>query len=292
MTIELGTADVDDLGGLLTTLGEWQRDEAPLQLHPGDVAWYWRFGAVTTAASVRTWHRDGRLVALGLLDGPRMLRVAFAPGEAADAALADQMAQDIALSERGVLPSGQVALEVPTGALVHEVLGEYGWQVDEPWTPLRRDLTEPLPRPGVRVETVDRGRVSDRTAVQRAVFGGSTFTDDRWRTMAAGPGYADARCLVAYDEDDVAVAAVTVWSAGPGRPGLIEPMGVHPEHRGRGYGTAITLAGAAALRDLGSSSALVCTPTSNAGGVATYVAAGFRAQPQRFDRRRDAEPDV
>ena len=286
MTTDLSTANVDDLGVLLATLGEWQRDDLPLQLHPGDVAWYWRFGAETTAASLRTWHRDGRLVALGLLDGPRMLRVAFAPGGAGDAELARRMAQDIALPERDVLPAGEATLEVPTGALVHEALGEYGWQVDEPWTPLRRDLAEPVPETGVRIETVGDERVSDRTVVQRAAFGASTFTDDRWLTMAAGPGYARARCLVAYDEDDDAVATVTVWSAGAGRPGLIEPMGVHPDYRGRGYGTAITLAGAAALRELGSCSALVCTPSSNVGGVATYVAAGFVPQVQRYDRRR------
>lgn len=286
MTIELCTVGAGDLGELLAMLGEWQRDESPLQLHPGDVAWYWRFGAATLAASVRTWRRDGRVIALGLLDGPRMLRVAFAPGSGGDGELARRMAEDIALPERNVLPAGEASLEVPTGALVHAVLGEYDWQVDEPWTPLRRDLTDPVPGTGVRIETVGRERVADRTAVQRASFGGSTFTDNRWQTMADGPGYADARCLVGYDPHGAPVAAVTVWSAGLGKPGLIEPMGVHPDHRGHGYGTAITLAGAAALRKLGSSSALVCTPTSNVGGVATYVAAGFEPGPERHDRHR------
>lgn len=93
----------------------------------------------------------------------------------------------------------------------------------------------------MRVEAVGPERAHERAAVQRAAFGGSTFTDERWHAMAAGPLYPDARCLVAYDDAGAAVAAVTVWSAGPGRPGLIEPMGVHPEHRGRGYGTAITV---------------------------------------------------
>jgi GNAT superfamily N-acetyltransferase len=63
--------------------------------------------------------------------------------------------------------------------------------------------------------------------------------------------YADARCLVAYDDQDNAVAAVTVWSAGPGKPGLLEPMGVHQDHRGHRYGTAISVAAAAALQQLG-----------------------------------------
>jgi ribosomal protein S18 acetylase RimI-like enzyme len=116
----------------------------------------------------------------------------------------------------------------------------------------------------------------------------STFTDERWHAMAAGSPYADARCLVAYDDHGNAVAAVTVWSAGPGKPGLIEPMGVHREHRGHGYGKAITVAAAAALQELGSSSAIVCTPSVNAGAVATYKSAGFQQLPEIRDKYRDA----
>jgi ribosomal protein S18 acetylase RimI-like enzyme len=124
--------------------------------------------------------------------------------------------------------------------------------------------------------------------VHRASFDSSTFTDERWSTMAAGAPYADARCLVAYDDHDAAVAAVTVWSAGRGRPGLLEPMGVHPDHRGSGWGRAICLAAAGALRELGSSSAQVCTRSANVGGVATYRSAGFQALPERRDRYRDS----
>ena len=142
-------------------------------------------------------------------------------------------------------------VEAPAGALVQDLLLEDGWNTDEPWTPLRRDLTEPVQDPGVRIEVIGPEQAHVRAAVQRASFDGSTFTDERWHAMAAGPPYADARCLVAYDDQGNAVAAVTVWSAGPGRPGLLEPMGVHREHRGRGYGKAITVAAAAALRGAG-----------------------------------------
>ena len=127
-----------------------------------------------------------------------------------------------------------------------------------------------------------------RAAVQRAAFDRSTFTDDRWHAMAAGLPYTAARCLVAYDERDNAVAAATAWSAGPGRPGLLEPVGVQREHRGHGYGTAITVAAAAALRELGSSTATVCTESSNASAVATYKSAGFRQLPEVRDLCRGA----
>ena len=106
--------------------------------------------------------------------------------------------------------------------------------------------------------------------------------------MAESPAYADARCLVGFHGDS-AVAAVTVWSAGPGRPGLLEPMGVHRDHRGHGYGRSICLAAAGALREMGASSAVVCTPSANVGAVATYESAGFISLGPVRDFRRAVE---
>ncbi len=288
MGIVLSRPRVDGLGQVVSVLGEWQCEEAPLQLHPGDVGWFWRFGAQATAAAVRTWSRDGRIVAVGLLDGPDLARLTTAPEVFRDEELARRIAGDLADPERGVLPAGKVYVEAPTGALVRDVLSEAGWATDAPWAPLRFDLTEPVKDPGVRIEVTGPGRAHVRTAVHRASFGSQKFTDDKWHAMAAGPAYAEARCLVAHDDQDNAVAAVTVWSAGPGRPGLLEPMGAHPDHRGRGHGRAICVAAAAELQRLGASSALVCTPKSNTAGTATYESAGFRRLPERLDLARGA----
>jgi ribosomal protein S18 acetylase RimI-like enzyme len=216
------------------------------------------------------------------------LRLTIAPDPQRGEELARQLVEDVTEPERGVLPEGKVNIEAPTGALVQDLLFEDGWSADEPWTPLRRDLAEPVKDPGVRIEAVGPEQAHVFAAVHRAAFDGSRFTDERWHAMAAGLPFADARCLVAYDDQGNAVAAVTVWSAGPGRPGLLEPMGVHREHRRHGYGVAITVAAAAALQELGSSSAIVCTPSSNAGAVATYKSAGFRQRPEVRDQYRDA----
>ncbi|MEU9981596.1 hypothetical protein [Streptomyces sp. NPDC050856] len=61
---------------------------------------------------------------------------------------------------------------------------------------------------------------------------------------------------------------------------------MHREHRRHGYGGAITVAAAAVLRELGSSSAIVCAPSSRVGAVATYRSAGFRPLPEVWDRCR------
>ncbi len=259
-----------------------------MQLHPGDLGWYWRFGAEAVAAAVRTWSRDRRLLAIGFLDGPEVLRMTVAPQAWREEELAQQVVADVSEPRRGVLPAGRASVEAPDGTRVQDLLSDVGWSAGEPWTPLRRDLTEPVKPTGLHIEVIGPGRESEFTAVHRSAWSSARFTDESWRAMAAGSPYPDARCLLGCDDGGVAVAGVTVWSAGPGKPGLLEPMGVDAEHRGRGYGVAICRAAAAELRQLGSSSALVCTESSRAAAVATYTSAGFQQLPQRLDRSRDA----
>lgn len=288
MAIGLTTPEIDDLGAVVRALREWQSDEGPTQLHPGDLGWFWRFGAERTAAATRIWRRDGEIVAVGMLDEPDLIRLAFAPEARRDEELAQRLAEDVSTPDTGVLIEGKVYVEAPMDALLQEVLGKEGWGTAEPWVPLRRDLSEPVPDPGIRVDVIGAEEAHERTGVQRASFDGSTFTDARWHAMADGIPYADARCLVARNKLGESVAAVTVWSAGEGRPGLLEPMGVHRLHRGRGYGQAITVAAARALQELGSSSAVVCTPAFNVGAVATYQSAGFEPRPETRDLVRNA----
>jgi predicted N-acetyltransferase YhbS len=286
VVVTLGEPGADGLGDVVRVLRDWQRHEAPVQLHPGDLGWFWRFGAQRTAASTRTWAIDGRLVAVGLLDESTVVRLAVAPESQQDEELGRQLVGDLNDPARGVLTEAEASVEAPRGALVRDLLVEVGWLDDQPWTPLQRTLAEPVEDPGLRIEVTGPEQAPVRTAVQRAAFDSSTFTDERWHTMAAAPPYEDGRCLVGYDEQGEAVAATTVWSAGAGRPGLIEPLGVHREHRGQGHGRAITLAAAAALKAMGASTAVVCTPSSNVGGVAAYASAGFEQLPELADLRR------
>ncbi|MEU2023638.1 GNAT family N-acetyltransferase [Streptomyces sp. NPDC016469] len=288
MTIALGTTDTGGPTAAADALRGWQTEGAPMQLHPGDLGWYGRNGPRAAAEAVRTWSRAGRILAVGLLDGPGLVRLTTAPDARRDEELARRLADDLSRPAHGVLPTGRAAVEAPQDALVREVLGERGWGIDEPWTPLRRDLTGPVPAPDLAVEVAGPDRAHQVAAVHRSAFPGSRFTEARWHAMAAGALFTDARCLLGRDERGHPVATVTVWSAGPGRPGFLEPMGVHRDHRRRGHGRAITLAAAAALRELGASSALVCTPGSNTGGVAAYVSAGFERRPEIHDRYRAA----
>ncbi|MBB5856847.1 GNAT family N-acetyltransferase [Amycolatopsis umgeniensis] len=287
MAIIVEKPGVDGLVEAVAALRDWQSEGVAWQLHPGDLGWFWRSGAEATAAAVRIWRRDGRILAVGLLDGADLLRVTTAPDVRRDEELARRLADDVIAPERGVLPAGKVSVEAPKDALLQDLLPGHGWQVDEePWTPLNRDLSEPVKAPDLRIETIGPDKAAVWADVIGAAFDGSTFTAGKWQAMAAGTPYADGRCLLGYDDHGDAIAAVAVWSAGPGKPGILEPMGVHRDHRGHGHGKAITLAAAAALQELGSSSAALGTPSSNVAAVETYKSGGFRAQPEVWDLTR------
>ncbi|KRF06696.1 acetyltransferase [Nocardioides sp. Soil777] len=293
MRISVRTPTQDGLGPVMRVLASWQQEGMPVQLHPGDLGWQWRFGPDTLADSLRVWSRDEEIVAVGSVDRDvpvdevAVIRMALSPEVNQDEDVARVLVRDLE-DPTGILRAGSAAVEARFGQALQSLLDAHGWLPDEPWTPLHRDLTQAVESGALRVETVGPSHVEERVAVQRAAFATSTFTVDRWHTMSKGLPYREARCLVGYDDDGVAVAGVTAWSAGPGRQGLLEPMGVHRDHVGRGHGTSITLAAAAALREMGSSSAIVATPASNKGGVATYAAAGFAPAPDVTDFLRPA----
>jgi ribosomal protein S18 acetylase RimI-like enzyme len=287
MTVGLSTPDVADLGVVIRALRDWQGEASPTQLHPGDLGWFWRHGSQAVAATLRTWSRDGQLLAIGFLDGQDVLRMTVAPQVWREDELADRVVADASEPQRGVLPAGKVSVETPDGTRVREALLDAGWGAGASYTPLRRDLTALVEDPGLRIEVVRSGQEPEFTAVHQSAWGSQRFTDELWHQMTTGLPYPDARCLLGCDPHGVAVAGATVWSAGPGKPGLLEPVGVHAEHRGHGYGRMISVAAAAELQKLGSSSAEVVTPSANTAAVATYKSAGFEQLPERLDRSRD-----
>ena len=97
-----------------------------------------------------------------------MLRLTIAPDARRDEELADQLVSDVTQPERGVLTQGEAYVEASVSALIQDLLAADGWRTAEPWTPLRRDLTEPVADPGMRIEVIGPGQVPARTAVQRA----------------------------------------------------------------------------------------------------------------------------
>lgn len=293
MGLTTRTPGTPELGRVGDVLADWQHDHGPLHLHPGDLGWHSTRGADATAAALRLWCRDDALVAIGLLDGPDLLRLAVDPRARDDAELVDRLAADLDDPAAGVLGPGGATVEARGVPRLAALLTARGWRDDEPWTPFRRDLAAPVDVPDVPVTHVDPHDGGTWTATHWSAFRGTPPTPDehrrlaqRWSTMATGPWAARLRGLTLTDGRGAAVAVAAVWSAGPGRPGLLEPMGVHPDHRGHGYGRAVVLAAAQALRGWGASSLVVCAESSNGAALATYAAAGLTAGTPVTDLRR------
>ncbi|WP_277207356.1 GNAT family N-acetyltransferase [Isoptericola croceus] len=291
----LTTPTVAQLAEIARTLSEWQTADWRGFLHPGDLGWHSMVGAEKSAADLRCWTADGSIVAIGMFDGDDLFRMAMDPSALDDDQLARQIEAD--LTSVRALPPGAVTVEARGALALQARLRAQGWDTGQPWTPLQLDLRAPVPanprNVALRVEEIGLDEAEEWTAVHWSAFKGTTPSAEerqrliqRWTTMATGPFAHLAHYLIGYDNIDQPVAVTTVWTAGIGRPGLIEPMGVHRDHHGHGYGTAITLAGAHALQQHGASTAAVVAENSNAGALATYIAAGFTTSEPVADLTR------
>jgi ribosomal protein S18 acetylase RimI-like enzyme len=271
---------------MVAALATWTPPTWAGQLHPGDVGWELRFEDDHVDSSFLVVHDGGTVVAVGLVDGPETVRLAVDLSRAHDHDLAAYLAD----AADDLLAPGEAYVDGLPHAAWRAVLADRGWDADpDPWVALHRSLAGVATRlpPGLAPVSGDRD-VADRVAVQRAAFEGSTFTAARWALMAAGPPYEGALDLLARDADGLPVAAGTAWSAGPGRCGVLEPVGTHRDHRRQGHGRRLLDGLSAQLAAAGASSVAVATPASNDGAVRSYVAAGFTVLGQITAMRRPA----
>ncbi|HEX8094913.1 hypothetical protein [Jatrophihabitans sp.] len=128
MTVQTPTAN--GLEPVVMALASWQRDGLPVQLHPGDLGWQWRFGADALADSLRVWSRDEEIVAIGLVDHG-VIRMALAPSVNEDEDVARVLVRDLEDSSTGVLPAGS-AVEARFGQALRSLLDAHGWLPDGP----------------------------------------------------------------------------------------------------------------------------------------------------------------
>lgn len=144
-----------------------------------------------------------------------------------------------------------------------DVLTELGGVEQEaPWFTLQRlclsTLGAPGLPPGYTVRHVEHGEVDARSAAHRAAWSDnspSSVSAARYARLAATAPYDHRLDWVELDQSGEMVGSVIVWYAGG--DALVEPVGVVPEHRGRGLAGALTLAALAAARDLGATDAIV-----------------------------------
>jgi len=267
---------------VVAALRAWERPgDCGWQLHAGDVGWHLRNDDDEVDGTLLLVVDDGSgaLLAVGLLDGPAVVRLALDPDRLPDARLALALA-DAVEDRLGRAGTAEAYVDGPVAAPWRAELARRGWGLDpDAWVHLWRPLgTADAGRavPGVAPVSgpVD---VADRVAVQRSAFDGSSFTEARWARMTASAAYDPRLDLLARDEDGTAVAALTAWTAGERRCALVEPMATAAGHTRKGHGRRLLDGAAAALARTGASGVAVWTPASNGPALAAYRSAGFSA---------------
>ena len=264
----------------VAVLRQWERPgDCAWQLHAGDVGWHLRRDDDEVDGSLLQVREDGMLLAVGLLDGPGLVRLALDPDRLQDAGLAAVLA-DAVEDRLGRPGSAEGYVEGPAAARWRAELAGRGWDLDpDPWLHLWRplgagDASRQVPGVAPLSGPAD---VADRVAVQRAAFAGSTFTESRWAQMAGSTAYEPRLDLLARDGAGAPVAALTAWTAGQGRCAVVEPMGTAAGHTRQGHGRRLLEGAAAALARAGASGVAVRTPADNTAAVAAYRSAGFSA---------------
>jgi hypothetical protein len=279
-----------DLERIVATLLRWQGpDWYGGGLQAGDMGWKHRFGAQAVADAITEFvDGDGETLAIMMQDTPGRWWFAMDPARYRDRELAevigawaDQRPPDVACSIDG--PASP--------AVWREVLARRGFDSASEafvhfWQPL--SAADGGDVPGVSA-TRSAKDIEDRVLVQRGAFENSTFTVERWRAMAAGPGFHPELDLVARTDTGAPASALTAWFGGEGRCGMIEPMGTHHVHRRLGHGVRVLRGACAALAKLGASGVTVMTPASSPAAVGVYRAAGFKSMGQLTEMVRPPE---
>jgi len=129
---------------------------------------------------------------------------------------------------------------------------------------------------GVRVRHVTGDDIESRAAAHRAAFGSQHMTTAAYRAFIQAPGYRPELDIIASTPDGSVAAFGMAWLDDANRVGEFEPVGTHPDWRGRGLGRAVLAEGLRRLGARGVRSAIVYVEADNEPAMRLYASVGFR----------------
>jgi ribosomal protein S18 acetylase RimI-like enzyme len=248
--------------------------------HVGDIAWGLRqHEGREDEWKIRLWVEAGRTVAWSWLkqDGRDWLEHDVHPSHLH---LLDEI-----LSE----PAARVAFAYEDDVERREALAGHGFtQPGEAMHYLVRDLREapePPPLPdGFSYRTVAEDDVSERVSVHREVWAPSHVTESSFAQVRAQWPYRESLDCVVEAPDGRFAAYCLCWPDDENAVGEFEPVGVRPEFRRRGLGTAVCTFALRRLHEEGGRQAIVYCATEEA--CALYASFGFRIHATLVEYRR------
>jgi ribosomal protein S18 acetylase RimI-like enzyme len=248
--------------------------------HIGDIAWGLRqHEGRETEWKIRLWVEDGRIVAWSWLkqDGRDRLEHDVHPEYLH---LLDQI-----LSE----PAARSAFAYEDDDGRRAALARHGFNQAGPALHyLVRELAEPpelplLPR-GFRFRTVRAEDVSERVSIHRDVWAPSRVTESSYAQVRAEWPYRESLDCVVGAPDGRFAAYCLCWPDDQHRVGEFEPVGVRPEFRRRGLGTAVCKFALQRLYQEGGRRAIVYCQSEPA--CRLYESLGFRVHASLVEYSR------
>lgn len=264
--------------------------------HPGQLAWSARYALPEDLGHgpVGLFRESGgRVVGWAWAEAADWLELCVDPAHPETAAAAVEWFL-------GLGASGPVrAMTLETEEHVLAGLAAAGFEVeDQPWFThhhLDLDALPPVRQvPGYTFRHVAPGEAGARAACHRAAWsppgGTSRVSDAAYARLMATPPYRPDLDWVAVDAAGAMVASCLVWLDGRTGVGLVEPVGCHPDHRGRGLAAAVSLAALHGARTAGGRTGLVCPRGDDGYPVPrrVYQGMGFVPGPRTLTLRRDA----
>ncbi len=142
---------------------------------------------------------------------------------------------------------------------------------------------------GYTMRTARHDEADEIGALHAAAFG-STWNPGEYATLMGTFGYrAELEWLVVAPDGSLAGFTETWHDRISGR-GLFEPVGVHPDYRGRGVGRALIARGLAHMAEAGLHTGTVCFEGDNAASRALYLGSGFEIAHEIAGYAKPAPP--
>lgn len=232
--------------------------------------------------------QDGAIVALAWLEPPNELAFSIAPQVAGTeieqtlyrdllaftvprfATLAPDRTEPIGITiEQGDVTAAGCLVDlglVTEGVVRHHT---YRWLEGEP-------IDRTPASAGYRFVTMeDDSHISERVDLHLAVWPEATIDTGRYRQLRSAPYYGPDLDLCLEASDGRLCAFLIAWFDPVGRSCQFEPIGVHPEYRGRGLGKALVQEAVQRVRAFGANRIYINCYAGNVAGNALYSASGF-----------------
>ena len=206
----------------------------------------------------------------------------------AEAIAAEALRRAEGLARRSGAPQLRVRVQEADAARIALVEAQGYWRGDEGGVGFRFDLAGDIPplrlpdgftaRDSVGVDPEARAachRDAWNHLEHLGIDAHSSFSADRYRSLAAAPVYDPALDVLIAAADGRLVANAVAWADPVSGVGQFEPVGAAGDFRRMGLGRAAVVEGLARLKARGLRWARVGTAQFNAAAIATYLSSGF-----------------